>query len=99
MNEASVPDFNKIRLNNEARVLVEEIRKYGFSTDTMASDRLHTFCEMLAAAGYSSHAVRTEELDRTSRRDAEIYALLVIGRLCVPSENPCALFRRDECGR
>ena len=99
MNESSVPDFNMIALRDAARVLVEEIRKYGFSTDTMASERLITFCKRLAAAGHSAHANRAEELDRTSRRDAEIYALLVIGKLCVPGENPCELFRRDECGR
>lgn len=99
MNEVTVTPFNMTMLHNAARVLVEEIRKYGFSTDMMASDRFHEFCKMLAAAGHSVYADRAEEIDKTSRRDAEIYALMIIGKLCVPGDNPCALFRGDECGR
>lgn len=99
MNEATVKQFNMTMLHDAARVLVEEVRKYGFSTDAMASDRLRTFCKMLAVAGHNVYADRAAEIDKTSRRDAEIYALMVIGKLCVPGDNPCALFRRDECGR
>lgn len=93
-----ITEANKTDFDKATRVLVEEIRKYGFSTDTMASDRLHAFETALGLVGQVKAANRIANLDKFAchgRRDAEIYALLVIGSLYAEKGELIDLFRNE----
>lgn len=71
-------------LLNSAKTLVGEIKKFGITCDTMASDRLHKFCKDLQTYGNDDEkkiGIQIENTDNrgTDRRKSIVLALLYIG--------------------